>query len=89
MKINLIIISLIFLISCNSNQKTNWCEEGKTKDFKIGKSNFPDEKEKFREYFEREVLQIISKIPKWEAGTIHDKKVDCKFTRRIPLDWII
>ena len=64
-------------------------KEGKSKDFKIGESNFPEEKEEFRKYFEREVLQIISKIPKWEAGIIHDKKVDCKFTRRIPLDWII
>ncbi|MEZ5045001.1 MAG: hypothetical protein R2828_34210 [Saprospiraceae bacterium] len=64
-------------------------KEGKSKDLKIGESNFPEEKEEFREYFEREVLQIISKIPKWEAGTIHGKKVDCKFTRRIPLDWII
>ena len=72
-------VELIFIVD----------KEGKPKDFKIGESNFPEEKEEFREYFEREVLQIISKIPKWEAGTIHNKKVDCKFTRRIPLDWII
>ncbi len=72
-------VELIFIVD----------KEGKSKDFKIGESNFPEEKEEFREYFEREVLQIISKIPKWEAGTILGKKVDCKFTRRIPLDWII
>ena len=72
-------IELIFIVD----------KEGKPKDFELGESNFPVEKEKFKEYFEREVLQIISKIPKWEAGTIHGKKVDCKFTRRIPLDWII
>ncbi|MEM9546830.1 MAG: hypothetical protein AAGA77_12700 [Bacteroidota bacterium] len=29
MKINLILISLIFLISCYENQRTNWCEEGR------------------------------------------------------------
>lgn len=62
---------------------------GIPKEFQITNSVFPEEKEKFKGYFEKEVLKIISKIPKWESGRIHDKKVDTRFTRRIPLDWII
>ncbi len=64
-------------------------ENGISREFQITNSVFPDEKEKFKNYFEKEVLNIISKIPKWESGRIHGKKVDTRFTRRIPLDWII
>jgi hypothetical protein len=64
-------------------------KNGKPNEFQITNSVFPKEKEEYRNYFETEVLKIISKIPKWESGRIHGKKVDTRFTRRIPLDWII
>lgn len=64
-------------------------KNGIPNEFQITNSDFPKEKEKFKNYFETEVLKIISKIPKWEPGRIHNKKVDTKFIRRIPLDWII
>jgi hypothetical protein len=64
-------------------------EDGNPSSFKLGQSVFPKEKEKFKEYFGREVLQIISKISKWESGKIRGRKVKTKFIRRIPLDWII
>lgn len=64
-------------------------KDGRPKEFQISNSAFHEEKEKFRDYFEREVLRIMSEIPRWELGKIHGKKVDTKFTKRIPLDWII
>lgn len=62
---------------------------GIPRDFQIVNSVFPEEKEKFKNHLEKEVLKIISKIPKWKSGIIHGKKVDTRFTRSIPLDWII